>query len=119
MNKNYILRTLLPALMAIVVTVPALAVTDNEMEQARTIAAQAYLRYANNGSGYLDEVKATNLADLQKELKAKEKENIKAFLAIPVPKDYAQWDKAKLAEYWSVTALNNPGLIAQGKGASE
>lgn len=117
MNKNSILRPLLPALLAIMVTVPALAVTDNEMEQARTIAAQAYLRYANNGSGYLDEVKATNLADLQKELKAKEKENIKAFLAIPVPKDYAQWDKAKLAEYWSVTVLNNPGLIAQGKGA--
>lgn len=117
MNKNSIFRTFLPALMAIMVTVPSLAVTDNEMEQARTIAAHAYLRYANNGSGYLDEVKATNLADLQKELKAKEKENIKAFLAIPVPKDYAQWDKAKLAEYWSVTVLNNPGLIAQGKGA--
>lgn len=117
MNKNSILRILLPAIMAFAVTTQVLAVTDNEMEQARTIAAQAYLRYANNGSGYLDDVKATNIADLQKELKAKEQENIKAFLAIPVPKDYAQWDKAKLAEYWSVTALNTPGLIDQGKGA--
>lgn len=117
MNKNSILRTLLPAVMAIAITVPALAVSDNEMEQARTIAAKMYLRYANNGSGYLDDVKATNMADLQKVLKKKEQENIKAFLSIPVPKDYAQWDKAKLVEYWSATAFNAPGLIEQGQGA--
>ena len=117
MNKSSILRTLLPAVLAIAITAPALAVTDNEMEQARTIAAKMYLRYANNGSGYLDDVKATNMAQLQKVLKKKEQENVKAFLSIPVPKDYAQWDKAKLAEYWSVTAFNSPGLIEQGKGA--
>ncbi|MDE6702925.1 MAG: hypothetical protein K2K00_04525, partial [Muribaculaceae bacterium] len=56
--------------------IPALAVTDKEMEEAKTIAAQAYLRYANDGSGYLDEFKATTMAQLESKLKAKEKENI-------------------------------------------
>lgn len=93
------------------------AVSDREMEEARAIAAKAYLRYANNGSGYLDEVNAKSIAELQKSLKAKEKENIKAFLAIPVPKDYATWDKTKLVEYWGSTAFKAAGLIEEGKGA--
>lgn len=93
------------------------AVSDREMEEARAIAAKAYLRYANNGSGYLDEVNARSIAELQKSLKAKEKENIKAFLAIPVPKDYATWDKTKLVEYWGSTAFKAAGLIEEGKGA--
>lgn len=93
------------------------AVSDREMEEARAIAAKAYLRYANNGSGYLDEVNARSIAELQKSLKAKEKENIKAFLAIPVPKDYATWDKTKLVEYWGSTAFQAAGLIEEGKGA--
>lgn len=93
------------------------AVSDREMEEARTIAAKAYLRYANNGSGYLDEVNARSISELQKSLKAKEKENIKAFLAIPVPKDYATWDKTQLVEYWGSTAFKAAGLIEEGKGA--
>lgn len=96
----------------------ARAVTDKEMEQARTIAAQAYLRYANDGSGYLDDLKpATTMSELEKNLKTKEKENIKAFKAIATPKDYASWDKAKLVEYWSVTFFNSPGLTDKGKAA--
>lgn len=97
--------------------VECLAVSDREMEEARAIAAKAYLRYANNGSGYLDEVNARSIAELQKSLKAKEKENIKAFLAIPVPKDYATWDKTQLVEYWGSTAFKAAGLIEEGKGA--
>ena len=93
------------------------AVSDREMEEARTIAAKAYLRYANNGSGYLDEVNARSISELQKSLKAKEKENIKAFLAIPVPKDYATWDKTRLVEYWGSTAFKAAALIEEGKGA--
>lgn len=96
---------------------PAFAVTEREMEQARTIAAKAYLRYANDGSGYLDEVKATSIAELRKQLKEKERENIKAFLAIPVPSDYPSWTKDKLIEYWSTTALNTAGLVSKGKVA--
>lgn len=93
------------------------AVTDKEMDRARAIAAQCYLRYANNGSGYLDEFQATSMAELESRLKSKEKENIKAFKSITVPSGYASWDKAKLVEYWSVTAFNSSKLIAEGKAA--
>ena len=93
------------------------AVTDREMEQARTIATQCYLRYANDGSGYLDDVKAASMAELEKSLKAKEKENIKAFKAINLPAGYDKWDKKQLVEFWSVTALNASGLQAKGKAA--
>ena len=62
----------------------ASAVTDKEMEQARTIATKAYLRYANDGSGYLDKLNPKTMAELEKNLKPKEKENLKAFKAIPV-----------------------------------
>lgn len=92
------------------------AVSDKEMEQARVIAAKSYIRYVNDGSGYLDEINPTTLADLEKALKPKEKENIKAFLAIPVPKDYKDWDKQKLVEYWAVTAFQNKGLQEKGRG---
>lgn len=102
---------------ALLCTGVASAVTDAEMEQARTIAAQLYLRYANNGSGYLDELHPKTMQELEKGLKAKEKENIKAFKSIKVPSDYAAWDKSKLVEYWSVTAFNTSGLLAEGKSA--
>lgn len=102
---------------AIAIAQPLLAVSPKEMEQARTIAAQAYLRYANNGSGYLDDFQATTMEELQGKLKAKEKENLKAFNAIPVPTDYASWDKAKLIAYWSDTFFKQPGLDAEGKKA--
>ncbi len=41
---------------AVVTAIPSFAVTDKEMEQARAIAAKHYLRYANNGSDYLDKL---------------------------------------------------------------
>lgn len=101
------------------VSVAAFAVTDREMEQARVITAKNYLRYANNGSGYLDEIKENpaTMAELKKVLKAKELENLKAFEQIPVAKDYASWDKAKMVEYWSVTVLGSPKLITEGKAS--
>lgn len=108
----------LPILIALLVgPASAMAVTESEMEQARTIAAQLYLRYANNGSGYLDELHPKTMQELEKGLKAKEKENIKAFKSISVPSDYAGWDKAKLVEYWSSTAFKSSGLLAEGKAA--
>lgn len=112
-----ILRYIPAFIAALLCTGVASAVTDAEMEQARTIAAQLYLRYANNGSGYLDELHPKTMQELEKGLKAKEKENIKAFKSIKVPSDYAAWDKSKLVEYWSVTAFNTSGLLAEGKGA--
>ncbi len=93
------------------------AVTDKEMDQARAIAAQCYLRYANDGSGYLDDFQATSMKELEGKLKTKEKENLKAFLSVGAPSDYASWDKAKLVEYWSVTVFSSPKLEAKGKAA--
>ena len=86
-----------------VTALPLGAVTDKEMEEARAITAKAYLRYANDGSGYLDEVSAKTMSELNSKLKAKEKENIKAFNSVKVPTDYASWDKEKLVEFWAVT----------------
>ncbi len=102
-------------LAAVAFTLPTSAVTDKEMEEARTIATKTYLRYANNGSGYLDDLHPKTMAELEKSLKEKEKANIKAFKAIPVPTDYASWNKDKLVEYWSTTAFATNGLSDQGK----
>lgn len=88
--------------------IPALAVTEKEMEEAKAITAQAYLRYANDGSGYLDDFRATSMAQLESKLKAKEKENLKAFRSVKIPGDYASWDKAKLLEFWGVTFFTSP-----------
>ena len=97
---------------------PALAwsVTQKEMEQARTIAAKAYLRYANDGSGYLDDLNPTTIEELEGVIKPKEKENLKAFKAIAVPADYKDWNKEKLMEYWAVTAFQDKGLLEKGRG---
>ena len=101
-----------------VLILPALcfAVTQKEMEQARTIAAKAYLRYANDGSGYLDDLNPATMEELEASLKPKEKENIKAFKAIPVPGDYQNWNRDKLVEYWAVDAFKTKGLIEKGRG---
>ncbi len=98
-----------------VIAIPSFAVTDKEMEQARTIAAKHYLRYANNGSDYLDKINPTTMDELSRQLKSKEVENIKSFNAVAVPKDYASWDKAKLVEYWSKTFFKSEGLLPDGK----
>lgn len=109
------LINILTLLICLFSVIPAQAVTDKEMDQARAIAAKAYLRYANDGSGYLDNISPKSMADLEKSLKPKEKENIKAFRDIPVPKDYASWDKQKLVEYWGVTAFSAKGLLDKGR----
>lgn len=111
---NYLLKIFLLAV-ALVTAIPSFAVTDKEMEQARAIAAKHYLRYANNGSDYLDKLNPTSVSDLSKSLRAKEQENIKSFNAVAVPKDYASWDKQKLVEYWSSTFFKAPGLKEDGK----
>ena len=93
-----------------------LGVTKDEMEEARTIATKSYLRYANDGSGYLDDLNPKTMEELEASLKAKEKENIKAFKAIPVPTDYKDWGMDQLVEYWAVTAYQNKGLLEKGRG---
>lgn len=91
------------------------AVTDKEMDHARALAAQAYLRYANDGSGYLDDIKVSSMKQLESRLKSKEKENLKAFKSVKTPGDYASWDKSKLVEYWSVTFFKSSGLSEKGR----
>ncbi len=116
--KNYMryFKTI-PAVMAIALALPAMAVTEKEMEEARAITAKAYLRYANDGSGYLDDVQAKSMSELTGKLKEKEKENLKAFNKVKVPSDYASWDKARLVEFWGVTFFTSPELSEKGKAA--
>ena len=113
------IKTLLPLMAVAALAFPSFAVTDKEMDQAKVIAAQLYLRWANDGSGYLDAVKATSMADLESKLKPKEKENLKAFKSVKIPSDYASWDKAKLTEFWGVTFFTSPALDAGGKRAKD
>ncbi len=111
---KYFLKIFMIAV-AVVTAIPSFAVTDKEMEQARALAAKHYLRYANNGSDYLDKINPSSVSELSKSLKAKEQENIKSFNAVAMPKDYASWDKNKLVEYWSSTFFKSPGLKEDGK----
>lgn len=106
-------------LLAIVCALPGYAVSDKDMEQAKVIAAKLYLRWTNNGSGYLDDLSAKSMADLESKLKAKEKENIVAFKAVAIPKDYASWDHAKFVEFWGSTFFSSPGLSDQGRRAKD
>lgn len=98
-----------------VIAIPSFAVTDREMEAARTLAAKHYLRYANNGSDYLDKLEPSTMSELNAALKTKEKENIKSFNAVSVPKDYTSWNKSQLVEYWSNTFFKSSGLKEDGK----
>lgn len=107
----------LTALLLIVFSLASYAVTKEEMEQARAITAKQYLRYANNGSDYLDKLEVKSLAELEGKLKAKEKDNIVVFKKVSVPSDYASWDKDKLVEYWSATFFRDGSLSEEGKKA--
>ncbi len=106
---------LLVAIVMAVAALPAFAVTDKEMDEARAITAKAYLRYANDGSGYLDEFKVSSMSELEGKLKQTEKKNLEAFKSVPVPTDYASWDKAKLVEFWGTTFFTSPKLTDKGK----
>ena len=112
-------RTLISIAFLLLFTLPSPAVTEKEMEEARVTAAKLYLRWANNGSGYLDELSPKSMADLESKLRAKEKENIKAFKAVSIPSDYAKWDKERFVQFWGSTFFTNPGLLADGKRAKD
>lgn len=99
------------------VSLPASAITDEEMDHARAIAAKYYLRWANNGSDYLDPLDPKSMNELEGKLKQKEKENIKAFKSVATPSDYSKWDKDQVVTYWSETFFKASGLNEQGRGA--
>ena len=73
MLRNFL--KLKAAIFIVLLSVPTFVfgVSQKEMEQARTIAAKAYLRYANDGSGYLDDLNPTTMQELEASLKSKEK----------------------------------------------
>lgn len=113
------LRIFLSLIVSVVVTSSAWGVTREEMEQARTITAQAFLRYMNNGSDYLDKLDPVKVSDLKNSLKTKEKENIKIFESIEYPKIevYSQWSKDDLLKYWGTDFWNDSRIPAHCKGA--
>lgn len=92
------------------------AVTRQEMEQARALAAKAWMRCANNGSDYLDPIQPASVADLESKLKAAEKENIKKFKSVAMATDYESWDRDRLAQYWSAVYLADPALKIENIG---
>lgn len=100
-------------------TLATLAVTDREMEQARTEAARLYLRWANDGSGYLDALSPTTMGALEKNLKTKEKENLRAFKAVKTPAGYNNWTKEQLVQYWGTEFFSSPGLNPAGVRAKD
>lgn len=113
------LRIFLSLIVSVVVASSAWGVTREEMEQARTITAQAFLRYMNNGSDYLDKLDPVKVSDLKNSLKTKEKENIKIFESIEYPKIevYSQWGKDDLLKYWGTDFWNDSRIPAHCKGA--
>ena len=113
------LRIFLSLIVSVVVASSAWGVTREEMEQARTITAQAFLRYMNNGSDYLDKLDPIKVSDLKNSLKTKEKENIKIFESIEYPKIevYSQWSKDDLLKYWGTDFWNDSRIPAHCKGA--
>ena len=118
MNSRLIKTLVIAALFTWVVP-SAVAVTDKEMDEARAITAKLYLRWSNDGSGYLDDINAKSMSELESKLKNTEKENIKAFKKVAVPGDYASWNKEKLVEFWSSTFFTSPHLTAEGKRAKD
>ena len=108
-------RILLRGLLAAAICLPSLAasaVTDEEMDHARAIAAQVYLRYTNDKSDYLDGKKAQSVKELRSMVEGHktDADNLKQFLAAPVSKDYSSWGKEQLAAYWSKTFFQNANL---------
>ena len=108
------LRIFLTLIAFVAVASSAWGVTREEMEQARTITAQAFLRYMNNGSDYLDKLDPVRVSDLKNSLKTKEKENKKIFESIEYPKIefYGQWSKDDLLKYWGTDFWNDSRIPA-------
>ena len=108
-------------LATVIIALPANAVTKEEFEKARFIAAKAYVRYSNNGAGYLDEHPATSMAELEAQLAPHEtdKKNLQNFKAKGAPSNYADWDKEKLMKYWSSEFFKGSGLSSEAASARQ
>lgn len=117
-SGKYLGSLLLTAVCAVTAT-NAMAVTDEEMDHARAIAAMYYIRYVNNASGYLDGWQPGSVSELEGKLQNdKDKESLRQFKDAGRPSDFASWDKAKLEEYWSTTFFKNNAARLDPKGAN-
>ena len=108
-------RILLRGLLAAAICLPSLAahaVTDEEWDHARAVAAQVYLRYTNDKSDYLDGKKAKSTKELRSIVEGHQADAdiLKQVLAAPVSKDYPSWGKEQLVNYWSKTFFQNANL---------
>lgn len=98
---------------------PASAVSNAEMEQAKAIAAKFYIRFVNDGAGYLDNWLPANMKDLEGKLaNDKDRESFRQFQNASVAKDYASWDKARLTAYWSGEFFTDNASKLNEKGAA-
>lgn len=116
---KFIARFLILTFAAVALAPDAAAVTKGEMDKAQAITAKYYLRFANNGAGYLDEVSPESLADLEKALTNNtDRENLKAFRSASVAGDYAGWNKDQLVAYWSGEFLNANKSVLKSDAAA-
>ena len=113
--KRNIKKLAAGATVLVALVVPALkcyGVTPDEMERARAVAACVYIRYVDDGSGYLDGVKPKSMGDVREKVKGHEKDEslLQEFMGAPVANDFDQWDKEKFVNYWSGEFFKNSGL---------
>lgn len=110
---------LLGTAMCLMASASASAATPEQMDHAKAIAYKYCLRYMNNGSGYLDDTKPANMAELRNSLKQKEQENIKTLesIALPPESEYSKWDKEQFNKFWEETFFSNKKLNFNAKGA--
>lgn len=95
------------------------AVTRQEMDQARAIAAKYYIRYVDDKSGYLDNWNPSSMSELEEKVTGeKDKELLSQFKKVAPASDYASWDKEKLVAYWSGTFFTENGSRLDSKGAN-
>ena len=86
------------------------AVTPDELEQAQTYAALVYLRNANAGSDYIDDINVSTRAAIKGKLRNdKDKENLQLFnRKLPSASGYEAWGKDELVAY-AAKAVVAPG----------
>lgn len=96
----------------VIPTLKSYGVTQEEMEHARAVAACVYIRYVDDGSGYLDGFRPKSMADVREKVKGHEKDEslLQEFMGAPVANDFDQWDKEKFVNYWSGEFFRNSGL---------
>lgn len=76
--------------------------TPEEMDRARAVAAQVYVRYQNDDAGYLDGKKPSSISELRALVSghATDEQNLRQFLEQPVDNDFESWNQDQLANYW-------------------